>query len=57
MSTLAVKSHSNLGLLEILTYPLERKGKVQSRYHVKIKKKKKTENITREINGTQNFNS
>lgn len=35
MSTLVVKSHSNPGLLVMLTYPLKRKENIKSAYRVK----------------------
>lgn len=39
VSTPAAKTHSNLGLSEILIYLLERKENIKSGYHVKKKKK------------------
>lgn len=35
VSTLVAESHSNLGLLEILIYPLQRKENIKSGDHVK----------------------
>lgn len=54
VSTLAAKSHSSLGLLEILICPLERKEHIKIGYHGK---KKLLKTLQEKSNGTQNFSS